>query len=36
MGHDIWTVQFEDITEMLKVCRQHNNDLVGESTDIGT
>ena len=20
MGHDIWTVEFDDITEMLRVC----------------
>lgn len=35
MGHDIWTVQFDDITTMLKVRVQQKHDLVGTSTDIG-
>jgi len=35
MGHDIWTVQFDDITTMLKVCLKKSHYSDGTSTDFG-
>jgi hypothetical protein len=35
MGHDIWTVEFDDITEMLRVCTSKKHPFVGTSTDFG-
>ena len=35
MGHDIWTVEFDDITEMLRVCVSQRRHFVSTSTDFG-